>query len=168
VNPIVRRQLAGPPCYRRSSALLKRTTALASVLILAGCASLSPDGGTADVQALVNGNPLMAGSAAQRMPDEASQKSVDALLARPLDVEAAVRIALINGPRVQDAFATLQLSDADRVQAASLPNPVLSFSRLAQGSEREFERMLSFNVVGLAAARGGQAAGCAKRADARR
>jgi outer membrane protein TolC len=149
VNPIVRRQFAGPPCYRRSSALLKRATALASVLILAGCASLSPDGGTADVQALVNGNPLMAGSAAQRTPDEASQKSVDALLARPLDVEAAVRIALINGPRVQDAFATLQLSDADRVQAASLPNPVLSFSRLAQGSEREFERMLSFNVVGL-------------------
>lgn len=149
MNPIVRRQLAGPPCYRRSSALLKRATALASVLILAGCASLSPDGGTADVQALVNGNPLMAGTAAQRAPDEASQKSVDALLARPLDVEAAVRIALINGPRVQDAFATLQLSDADRVQAASLPNPVLSFSRLAQGSEREFERMLSFNVVGL-------------------
>ncbi|MET3380819.1 TolC family protein [Variovorax paradoxus] len=149
MNPIVRRQFAGPPCYRRSSALLKRATALASVLILAGCASLSPDGGTADVQALVNGNPLMAGSAAQRTPDEASQKSVDALLARPLDVEAAVRIALINGPRVQDAFATLQLSDADRVQAASLPNPVLSFSRLAQGSEREFERMLSFNVVGL-------------------
>jgi len=149
VNPIVRRQPAGPPCYRRSSALLKRATALASVLILAGCASLSPDGGTADVQALVNGNPLMAGTAAQRTPDEASQKSVDALLAKPLDVEAAVRIALINGPRVQDAFATLQLSDADRVQAASLPNPVLSFSRLAQGSEREFERMLSFNVVGL-------------------
>lgn len=138
-----------PPCYRRSSALLKRATALASVLILAGCASLSPDGGTADVQALVNGNPLMAGTAAQRTPDEASQRSVDALLARPLNVEAAVRIALINGPRVQDAFATLQLSDADRVQAASLPNPVLSFSRLAQGSEREFERMVSFNVVGL-------------------
>ena len=149
MNPIVRRQPAGPPCYRRSSALLKRATALASVLILAGCASLSPDGGTADVQALVHGNPLMAGTAAQRTPDEASQKSVDALLAKPLDVEAAVRIALINGPRVQDAFATLQLSDADRVQAASLPNPVLSFSRLAQGSEREFERMLSFNVVGL-------------------
>ncbi|UVH55488.1 TolC family protein [Variovorax paradoxus] len=149
MNPIVRRQLAGPLCYRRSSTPLKRAAAFASVLILAGCASLSPDGGSADVQALVNGNPLMAGTTAQRAPDEASQKSVDALLAKPLDVEAAVRIALINGPRVQDAFATLQLSDADRVQAASLPNPVLSFSRLAQGSEREFERMLSFNVVGL-------------------
>ncbi|MET3493061.1 TolC family protein [Variovorax boronicumulans] len=149
MNPIVRRQLAGPPRYRRSSALLQRAAALASALTLAGCASLSPDGGAADVQALVAGNPLMAGNTAQRVPDEASQKSVDALLAKPLDAEAAVRIALINSPRVQDAFATLQLSDADRVQASSLPNPVLSFSRLAEGREREFERMLSFNVIGL-------------------
>lgn len=123
--------------------------ALATTLTLTGCASLSPDGGTADVQALVAGNPLMAGSAAQRTPDAASQRSVDALLARPLDAEAAVRIALLNSPRVQDAFATLQLNDAERVQASSLPNPVLSFSRLMQGREREFERMLSFNVLGL-------------------
>jgi outer membrane protein TolC len=151
VNPIVRRHLAGPFPFRcrTADALPRRALAFASALFLAGCASLSPDRGTADVQALVAGNPLMAGQPAQRMPDEASRKSVDALLARPLDAEAAVRIALVNGPRVQDAFATLQLSDADRVQAASLPNPVLSFSRLAQGREREFERMLSFNVIGL-------------------
>lgn len=143
--------MAGPFPFRcrTADALPRRALAFASALFLAGCASLSPDGGTADVQALVAGNPLMAGQPAQRMPDEASRKSVDALLARPLDAEAAVRIALVNGPRVQDAFATLQLSDADRVQAASLPNPVLSFSRLAQGRERELERTLSFNVIGL-------------------
>jgi hypothetical protein len=111
---------------------LKSAAALAGALTLAGCASLSSDGGSADVQSLVGGNPLMAGAAAQRKPDEASQKSVDALLAKPLDAEAAVRIALVNGPRVQDAFATLQLSDADRVQASSLPNPVFAFSRLAR------------------------------------
>ena len=149
MNPFPRRQVAGILCYRKSSDLLKATAALAGALTLAGCASLAPDGGSAEVQALVAGNPLMAGSSAQRAPDEASQKSVDALLAKPLDAEAAVRIALVNSPRVQDAFATLQLSDADRVQASSLPNPVLSFSRLAQGREREFERMLSFNVLGL-------------------
>lgn len=149
MNPFPGRQVAGTLCYRKSSNLLKTAAALAGALTLAGCASLASDGGSADVQALVAGNPLMAGSSAQRTPDEASQKSVDALLAKPLDAEAAVRIALVNSPRVQDAFATLQLSDADRVQASSLPNPVFSFSRLAQGREREFERMLSFNVLGL-------------------
>ena len=149
MNPFPGRQVAGTLCYRKSSNLLKTAAALAGALTLAGCASLASDGGSADVQALVAGNPLMAGGSAQRTPDEASRKSVDALLAKPLDAEAAVRIALVNSPRVQDAFATLQLSDADRVQASSLPNPVLSFSRLAQGREREFERMLSFNVLGL-------------------
>ena len=123
--------------------------ALAMAAVLAGCASLSPDGGSTDVQALVGANPLLAGATAQRMPDAASQQRIDELLARPLDAEAAVRIALVNGPRVQDAFATLQLSDADRVQAASLPNPVFAFGRLTEGSEREIDRLISFNVVGL-------------------
>ncbi|ODU13184.1 MULTISPECIES: TolC family protein [Variovorax] len=128
---------------------MRTTAALAAALVLAGCASLSSDGGSADVQALTSGNPLMAGATAQRAPDDASRKRIGELLAQPLDAEAAVRIALVNSPRVQDAFATLQLSDADRVQAASLPNPVFAISRLTEGSEREIERMLSFNVVGL-------------------
>ncbi len=148
MNPNIGR----PPAGRDSPSsvsFVRTTAALAAALVLAGCASLSSDGGSADVQALTAGNPLVAGAAAQRAPDEASRKRIGELLARPLDAESAVRIALVNSPRVQDAFATLQLSDADRVQAASLPNPVLAFSRLREGSEREFERMLSFNVVGL-------------------
>lgn len=151
MNPFVRRPRAGTRRCRDhgSSALIRGAALLAGALALAGCASLSPDGGTAEVQALVAGNPLMAGGSARRMPDEASRQQIDALLAKPLDAEAAVRIALANSPRMQEAFATLQLSDADRVQASSLPNPVLSFSRLAQGREREFERTLSFNVLGL-------------------
>ena len=161
MNPFVGRQPAGIHRYRKRIGLrppgthrpllsfLRTSAVLAAVLALAGCASLSPDGGSADVQALVNGNPLMAGATAQRAPDEASRKHIDELLAGPLDAEAAVRIALANSPRVQDAFATLQLSDADRVQAQSLPNPVFAFGRLTEGSEREIDRLLSFNVVGL-------------------
>ncbi|MDM0039814.1 TolC family protein [Variovorax sp. J22G21] len=129
----------------------KAAVALSSALALAGCASLSPDGGGADVQALVAGNPLTGGANAQRAPDARSAEAVDALLARPLDAEAAVRIALVNGPRMQDAFATLQLSDAERVQAASLPNPVFAFSRLREGSALEIDRALRFNVLNLIA-----------------
>ncbi|WP_038209877.1 TolC family protein [Xenophilus azovorans] len=124
---------------------------LAAALLLAGCASLSPDGGEQDVQQLLAGHPLLADAPVHRAPDEASAAQVEALLARPLDAEAAVRIALAHSPRMQAAFATLQLSDAERVQAASLPNPVLSFSRLREGRELELERLVSFNVVGLIA-----------------
>lgn len=150
IRPCSRRGEARTPGVREPRvSFLRPPAVLAAAWVLAGCASLSPDGGSADVQALVNGNPLVAGTTAQRTPDAASRKRVDDLLARPLDAEAAVRIALLDSPRVQDAFATLQLSDADRVQAASLPNPVLAFSRLTEGSEREIDRLVSFNVVGL-------------------
>ncbi|MES2532966.1 MAG: TolC family protein [Pseudomonadota bacterium] len=139
-----------PPCARKHGLSLT-PSALALVLVgaLAGCASLSPDGGSADVQALVAGNPLVAGATAERRRDAASQHRIDALLAQPLDAEAAVRIALINSPRIEDAFATLQLSDADRVQAASLPNPLFGFGRLREGRSLEIDRSLSFNVLGL-------------------
>jgi len=116
---------------------------LVAAAVLAGCASLSPDGGTAEVQSLVEGNPL---TGQVRLADPAA---IDALLAQPLELETAVRIALANSPRLQDAMATLQLSDAERVQAASLPNPVFAFGRLTEGSERELERALRFSVLGL-------------------
>ncbi|MET0544198.1 MAG: TolC family protein [Variovorax sp.] len=117
--------------------------------LLAGCASLSPDGGSADVQALVGSNALAGTARVQAAPTEGSTQAVAELLARPLDAEAAVRIALVNSPRMQEAFATLQLSDAERVQASSLPNPVFAFSRLVERNGVEFDRALSFSVLGL-------------------
>lgn len=124
---------------------------LAAALAATGCASLAPDGGSADVQALVGDNPLTRGASPARAPDAASAQTIDEWLARPLDAETAVRIALVNGPRMQSAFATLQLSDAERVQAASLPNPVFAFSRLREGSALELDRALRFNVINLVA-----------------
>ncbi len=124
---------------------------LAAALAATGCASLSPDGGSADVQALVGDNALTRGATPRRSPDAQSTRAVDELLTRPLDAEAAVRIALLNGPRMQAAFATLQLSDAERVQAASLPNPVFAFGRLREGSALEIDRALRFNIINLIA-----------------
>ncbi|MFT4266367.1 MAG: TolC family protein, partial [Xenophilus sp.] len=122
---------------------------LAAALLLAGCASPSPDGGEQDVRRILGDHPLLGQAQIRRAPDEAGTAQVEALLARPLDAEGAVRIALAHGPRMQAAFATLRLSDAERVQAASLPNPVLSFSRLREGSALELDRLVSFNVIGL-------------------
>ncbi|RZL64728.1 MAG: TolC family protein [Variovorax sp.] len=121
--------------------------AVVAALLLAGCASLSPDGGSADVQALVSANPLIGNATVQR--PAATADAVDALLAQPLDAEVAVRVALLNSPRLQEAFATLQLSDAERVQAASLPNPVFAFGRVREGRALEIDRALRFNVINL-------------------
>nr|WP_315430404.1 TolC family protein [uncultured Albidiferax sp.] len=121
-----------------------RSAAALLVLALTGCATLSPDGDLGAVQQLAQ--PRI--GTAQLRPDP---QAVAGLLAQPLDAEAAVRIALLNNPQLQESLATLGVSDAERVQMGRLPNPHLTLGRFTEGSTREIERSLSFNVLGLLA-----------------
>ena len=133
--------------------------AAVAVLLLAGCASVSPDKDRAALDALIGSNPLTAGAALPVAPMAASTTDAAASGAphakplagpsEPLTQEAAVRLALVHSPRAQQALAALQLSDAERAQAASLPNPVLAFSRLREGRELELERSLRISLLGL-------------------
>ena len=124
---------------------------LALVVLLAGCATVSPDGGVGDVQTLVQGRTLAAQPTLARNPSAQSDQAIADLLAQPVAEEAAVRIALLNNPGLQSSLATLGISDADRVQAGRLPNPHFSLGRFIEGDKVEIERILTFNVVGLLA-----------------
>jgi len=120
-----------------------RALLLASVLVLASCASTSPP------QAL-RGQADELAAPAIGLPAPARQASVQQLLAAPpLDADSAVRIALLNNPALDASFAALSIADADRVAAAQLPNPHFVFSRLREGQTLELERTLSFNVLAL-------------------
>ena len=129
-------------------AKLKPISTALALLTLAGCASLSPDGGLTDVQKLAQGKTAGAPVLLSQDP-QASNTAIAELLAQPLQAEAAVRIALLNTPRLQESLATLGVSDADRVQMGRLPNPHFAIGRFTEGDSREIERMLSFNVLGL-------------------
>ncbi|HQZ07360.1 MAG TPA: TolC family protein, partial [Burkholderiaceae bacterium] len=122
-----------------------------AVAVLAGCASLSPDGNVSDVQALVAGKTggVEAPLAAGKQPGANADAIVGQLLAAPLSAESAVRIALLNNPGLRGSLSTLGVSDALRVQAGTLPNPHFAIGRFRQGDEVEIERLLTFNLVGL-------------------
>lgn len=64
-------------------------------------------------------------------------------------MDGAVQVALLNNPGLQASLATLGISDADRVQAGSLPNPHLSLGRMVEGDKIEIERALGFNLMAL-------------------
>jgi outer membrane protein, multidrug efflux system len=120
---------------------MRNTLIAAAALVLAGCAT-SPEALRGDVQRLTQDKPGVAHPAAQ--------DTLEQLLARrPLDADTAVRIALLNSPGLQASMAALSISDAERVQAASLPSPHLALGRLREGQTVEIERMLSFNVINL-------------------
>ena len=141
-----------PPPHRRPRIAAAAVLTLSATL-LAGCASVSPDGLRSEVQALAQGR--TAGVDAPELPaaDAAAQAEAQAAiqrwLAEPLTADTAVRIALLNHPGLQARLAQLGVQDADRVRALTLPNPRLGIGRLVNGHEREIERSLSFGLIDL-------------------
>ena len=127
----------------------KTLLAIAALALLSGCASLAPDGGLQDVAKLSAGKTAGVDATLARADTEATRTAVAELLQKPITAESAVRIALLNNPGLHAAMATLGVSDADRVQAGSLPNPHFSIGRFTEGSKVEIERGLGFNVIGL-------------------
>jgi len=118
--------------------------------LLAGCASLSPDGGLSSVEQAVSER---TGAQAKwvRSEDEANsvRTRVKELLAKPLAAEDAVQIALINNPGLQAEYAGVGIAEADLVQASRWRGPTFSFARLRRGDEVEYERSVFFDVLGL-------------------
>ena len=131
---------------------LRLLAMLASAAVLGGCASFTPDGGFATVEKTTKDR---LGKDVQWARSDADQdsisKRVDELLSKPLTVDAAVQVALLNNRGLQADFQELGITEAEVVQAGRLPNPGFSFGRMSQGDEREIERGLHFNLARLVA-----------------
>lgn len=127
---------------------LKHGSGALAALLLGGCASLAPEKNLSDVQQLTEGRTAGVTMTLQR-PGPQAEAAVTELLKAPLSAESAVRIALLNSPGMQRALNTLDISDAQRVQAGRAPNPHFSIAALVEGESREIERALRFDLVGL-------------------
>ena len=127
-------------------------TVLTSTLVLGGCASFSADGGFGSVTATAKDR---LGKDVQWARSEADLDTIDKrvgeLLAKPLTVDDAVQVALLNNRGLQAQFQELGINEAELVQAGRFPNPGFSFGRLKQGDEIELERGLHFNLARLIA-----------------
>ena len=136
---------------RGETLMAPRTTmfAAACALLLGACASVSPDGGLGELKALAQSRIQGPQAELPGGPVAQSRQRVADLLAQPLAMDGAVQVALLNNPGLQASLATLGISDADRVQAGSLPNPHLSLGRMVEGDKIEIERALGFNLMAL-------------------
>ena len=128
-----------------------RPLALAvSVLFLGGCAMFSPDGGFAKVQSLTKERIGKDVTLVKSEADAATvEKTIEPLLAKPLSVDDAVTIALLNNRGLQADYAELGIAEANLVQAGRLQNPLFSFSRLTRGDELSIERQLMLPIMNL-------------------
>lgn len=74
-------------------------------------------------------------------------EQADALLQKPLDMNSAVKVALLNSPAFQKVLAMHWAQATAAAQSGRLANPMFSFERLASVDELELTRTLSFGLL---------------------
>jgi len=133
---------------------IRRIAMSATVLLLAGCAAFSADGGFASVEQTARDR---LGKDVVWPRTEAEQQSVadrvSELVAQPLSVDDAVQIALLNNKGLRASYFDLGISESNLVQAGRLPNPHFSMTRtsLVEEGVRHYavEQALTINVFAL-------------------
>ncbi len=133
-----------------SLATVRSIGALCLCAWLAGCATFSDDAGFAAVERITKDK---IGKDVKWARNDGDQDTITnrvaELLSKPLTVDDAVQIALLNNRGLQADFAELGFAEASMVGASRLPNPGFSFIRTKRGDEIEIERGLHFNLVKL-------------------
>lgn len=130
---------------------MKRTLlSIATLLLLAGCASVSIDDAlqttNKQAQPFTQGHLTLARSQAER---DQRTTLASQLLAQPLSQDDSVRLALANSPALQALLADSASALSSANQMGRMPNPVFSFERMRIGSELEIGRLISFGLVDL-------------------
>jgi hypothetical protein len=133
---------------QRAKPRARAIAAALSATLLGACASFSPDGGFGTVET----------AAKERLGKEVrwvksdsdaenAQATVKQLLAKPLSVDDAVQVALLNNRGLQATYAELGIAEADLVRAGRMTNPHLAYLRTRNGDERKLEWALTFPII---------------------
>jgi outer membrane protein TolC len=127
---------------------------LLAATVLTGCASVAIDENFAEVERFARDE---AGSEVRWLRSDAEREAmraeVDRLLAQPLAIDDAVRIALGYSPAFQSLLAEAAVVSADATGSARIGNPVFTFERLfrsgAEGRELDIGRSLGISLFDL-------------------
>lgn len=92
-------------------------------LVASGCATTNPRPAFESARSAADPRADWARTPSE---SEALDRIVDEHLARPLTIEAAVAVALVNNPTLQASFEQVGISQADLAQAATVENVELS------------------------------------------
>ncbi|MFM0732653.1 TolC family protein [Paraburkholderia sediminicola] len=125
--------------------------AVASAMVfLAGCTTFSKDGGFNTVS--TTASERLGKDAVLVRTDEdrdAVAKRTQELLSRPLGMDDAVQIALLNNRGLQASYGELGISEADLVQAGRLPNPGFMFSRTHGSNDLSISRTFTLGLLNV-------------------
>jgi len=134
----------------RSLAPTRMACGAIAAMLLAGCTTFSRDGGFDSVSTTASAR---LGKEAVYVRTEADREAVSSrtqeLLSKPLGMDDAVQIALLNNRGLQASYSELGISEADLVQAGRLPNPGFTFSRTHWSDGFGISRTFSMGVLSV-------------------
>lgn len=142
----------GRPCPRNAGRGIRlgRWFGLSLVPVLfAGCATVPPDDTLATTRRHLGEQ--QAALTLQRDEDQRAQaaRAADALLAQPLDADAAQRLALLQSPALQALLAEAWAADIAGAAAARPADLRLTWERMVHGGEVELTRSLGLGLTDL-------------------
>ena len=126
----------------------RKFVVIAGVLVLAGCTTPRVEQLQADAVGLYAARSVVSGQPQDRAVADGDKAAE--LLARPIDSDTAVQIALLHNPRVAAIYARLGFARADLYDAVRLSNPTLGYVRLSGAdAARKVDWSLSQNFTEL-------------------
>lgn len=119
-------------------------------LILTGCATVDINQSIAranqDAASLISGKLALAQSDRDRTD---MQTAAAGILAKPLNADDAVRLALINSPAMQALLAQSWADSASAAQSGRLPNPLLTLDWIRSPGTVDVGRMLGVGLLDI-------------------
>ena len=109
--------------------MIVRWSIVPATAMLAACAAVQPTAARREVGALVEQRAGVADAIPEQQDADSRARvraRVAALMARPLTVERALQVALLNNRELRATLEQLGVAQADLVQAGLLQNPVIS------------------------------------------
>jgi hypothetical protein len=126
---------------------MKRLVIFGTV-VLAGCATSTVQQTTADAVRDARGRiGIKANMNATAQQRAGAKAAADALLAKPLSQDDALRIALTHSPATQALLFDNMAQQSAAIQGGRIGNPVFTFERLVRGGDKDIGRMLSIGLL---------------------
>ena len=130
--------------------IFKMGTLAGAILALTACASVNFDQTLKETNTETQDFTLGKLELTRSTQQQSAQAKLSAeLLAQPLEMNAAVQLALANSPAVQTLLAQSWADMAQADRGGRIANPLFTFERTTLGSEVELNRLLSFGLLDL-------------------
>ena len=117
-------------------------TAILILVLLVGCTSIPKDLGRSEIDAFVRERGLPVDAETEKSKSEL----INTLKTKPLTADSAIRIALINNPKLKATYAELGVSAADVYEAGRIRNPIFHFSTLDSNESGE-RNLTTFGLI---------------------